>query len=270
MKESFQPHPIIYAEKALPITDVLKLEPKLQSYLIQENPPKIDLGNSSALRLYNLAVLKAKYGLEIVLPSKMLIPTPGIRYSFLKHILGELSSEKTILEIGTGASAILAMMTAKCFGYTITATEMGESLEWANKNIQLNELTNKINILDSQEFILQGLSLDPSFSLIFSYPPLYSDAEISKITHKSRGFLGKKHELIGGGEEGEKFIIQLIKESVSSPILKKGGTLALLLIPSQQRDQLILNTLKEVGMKVRLTTLLAGTRKRTILEAIKY
>ncbi|MFX0063932.1 MAG: RlmF-related methyltransferase [Candidatus Hermodarchaeota archaeon] len=269
MKESFQAHPIIHAEKALPITDVLKLEPKLQDYLIQENPPKIDLGNSSALRLYNLAVLKAKYGLEIVLPDKTLIPTPGIRYSFLKHMLADLDPENTILEIGTGASAVLAMMAAKCFGYAITATEMGESLKWANKNIRLNELTNKINVLDSQGSILQDLSLDLSFSLIFSYPPLYSDTETVKITQKDRGFLGVKHELIGGGKEGEKFIIQLIKESKSSPILKKGGTLALLLIPSQQRDQIILKTLKEVGMEVRLTTLLAGTRKRIILEAIK-
>ncbi|MFX1533289.1 MAG: RlmF-related methyltransferase [Promethearchaeota archaeon] len=261
---------IIYAEKALPIVDILQLEPKLVKYLIQKDPPKIDLGDSAALRLYNLTVFKAKYGLEIVLPDEMLIPTSGIRYSFLKHILTNLSSEANILEIGTGSSAILAMMAAKCFGYTITATEMGESLEWANKNVQLNELTSKINVIDSQGSILQGLSLNLSFSLIFSYPPLYSNTEIPKITQKSRGFLGKKHELIGGGKEGEKFIIQLIKESISSPILRKGGTLALLLIPSRQRDQIILKALKEVGMKVRLTTLLAGTRKRTILEAIKH
>ncbi|MFX1537595.1 MAG: RlmF-related methyltransferase [Promethearchaeota archaeon] len=222
MVESFQTSSVIHAEKALPIADMLKLEPKLQAYLIQEKPPKIDLGNSSALRLYNLTVFKAKYGLEIVLPDEMLIPTSGIRYSFLKHILTNLSSEANILEIGTGSSAILAMMTAKCFGYSITVTELGESLEWANKNIQLNELTSKINILNSQGSILQGLSLDLSFSLIFSYPPLYSNTEILKITQKSRGFLGKNHELIGGGKEGEKFIIRLIKKSASSPVLKKG------------------------------------------------
>ncbi|HIP74977.1 MAG TPA: SAM-dependent methyltransferase, partial [Thermococcus paralvinellae] len=80
----------------LKIKDALKIFPELQKYI---KNGKLDFSNREARILYNKAVVKAVFGIEIEYHPKGLITPPISRYIFLKTFLR--GGEK-VLEIGTG------------------------------------------------------------------------------------------------------------------------------------------------------------------------
>ena len=93
--------------------------------------PRIDNLNRDALLLYNYYIAKDIDGLEINFETEhAIIPTPVMRFNFLKHIL---RPNATVIELGTGASAIIAMLAAKQFNARVYATEMDpQYIEYAN------------------------------------------------------------------------------------------------------------------------------------------
>ena len=126
---------ILTRKCGLPVERALTMSPSLARHAVNG---KLDLGNSKVLKLYNQLVLKDLMNLHFELPDGFLIPTICSRFEFLKYCLK--SSPKKVLEIGTGASAILALM----MGYLdiqVTATEIDPiAYRSAQKNIELNNL----------------------------------------------------------------------------------------------------------------------------------
>ncbi|UCG01245.1 MAG: RlmF-related methyltransferase [Candidatus Heimdallarchaeota archaeon] len=204
--------PLFSPEKpcGLPFKEAFTRYPALRKYAI--NGDQIDLGNSQALLLYNRLVLQDFMGLDFTVPPGYLIPTICSRWEFVCWIIHEKIPSK-VLEVGTGASAILSMMLAK-LGCHVKATELDEvAYQSARNNIKENNFESQILLIKVRDTnsILKGYfdSL-ATFDAIICNPPQY---DLSYFHKKSliKGFAGQKLELVGG-EEGDEFILRLIEE----------------------------------------------------------
>lgn len=201
------------SKKCVPIKQAIKEYPLLQKYACEG---KLDFGNSDALRLYNIAIAKIMFNLDINLPIPNLIPTICLRYYYVKVVFKKTNFKK-LLEIGTGSTAIMAMIAAKQFGAKVDATEINtESINNANIVIERNNLSSYINIIPSQGEILEGILGDTSYDALICYPPMYPEYNRKEYTNrrKLRGFQGNASEMIGGGEDGFDFISQLLFELI--------------------------------------------------------
>jgi methylase of polypeptide subunit release factors len=185
----------------------LRLDPRLVQFF---KDGKLDLGNSTALLLYNKVVLKEFMDLTFDLPDGYLIPTICSRWKFLKYVL-QYNPTK-VLEIGTGASGILSLMLGR-LGISVTATEVDKkALRSAQSNIELNNLTEKVSLVQSQGEIVKNLIPQLyEYDLIICNPPQYDEKYYQEHKSNSRGFIGKYLELVGG-DKGYEFILTLLAE----------------------------------------------------------
>ena len=140
--------PLFYVDRRYPTSRAIELHPDLIPFLKTIDPPRINKESREALLLYNYYVAKDLFDLKIEFEKDVaIIPTPVMRYAFLQHLI---SPKCSIIELGTGASAIIAMLAAKCFNAHVYATEMDpQYIEFANKNVLANKLENKIQIINS-------------------------------------------------------------------------------------------------------------------------
>lgn len=172
---------------------------------------RIDLGNSQALLLYNRLVLQDFMSLDFTVPPGYLVPTVCSRWLFVNWIIQE-GTPSRVLEIGTGASAILAMMFAKV-GCHVEATESNElASENALNNVKLNNLESQILLRKvTTDCILKDYydSL-VEFDAIVCNPPQY-DQNFFFLHSSKKGFVGKEFELVGG-QKGHEFIVRLLEE----------------------------------------------------------
>lgn len=222
--------PIYRVEPGLPLSVAMKNHPDIIPHLRCLDPPSINNTNRESLLLYNYYIAKDVYGLDIKFESKnAIIPTPVMRYSFLKHIL---TPNAQVIELGTGASAIIAMLAAKHFNARVYATEIDpEYLQLAQENVQNNHLENKITIIDSKGKYLDGVfPEDLKVDYIISNPPYYEKIRSPKFL-----WGGKAHELISG-EFGESFILRMIAEG--KKYLKPLGMISFI-IPKTRPETLV-------------------------------
>ncbi len=193
----------------LPFKEAIQRCPTLGKYATKG---KIDLGNSEALLLYNQLVLNDFMSLDFNVPPGYLIPTVCSRWQFVSWIIREKIPLK-VLEIGTGASAILAMMFAK-IGCHVEVTEIDEmACQSAQHNINLNGLDSRITlkkIEDEEHILINCYESLRNFDLVVCNPPQYDQNYFKKRSLK-KGFVGQELELVGG-KEGHEFILKLIEE----------------------------------------------------------
>lgn len=205
-------NPSFYPQKpcGLLIKDAIQRCPALRKYTIK-GKNSIDLGNSQALLLYNRLVLKDFMSLDFTIPPGYLIPTVCSRWMFIKWIIREKTPSK-VLEVGTGASAILAMMLAK-IGCHVEATENNEiAYQSAQNNIKTNNLTSLISLkrAEKDRFLRGYYDSLVEYDVIVCNPPQY-DQNYFHQQVPNRGFNGKEFELVGG-KNGHEFIVRLIEE----------------------------------------------------------
>jgi len=194
----------------LPIKEALQRYPALRKYTIK-GKNSIDLGNKQALLLYNRLVLQDFMSLDFSVPSGYLIPTICSRWMFISWVIHR-DTPNRILEIGTGASAILAMMFAK-IGCRVEATEIDEiALQSARKNVTLNNLGALISLkkVAKDDFLKQYYDSLTEFDAILCNPPQY-DQKYFHQRSLNKGFVGQEFELVGG-KIGHEFIVRLIEE----------------------------------------------------------
>jgi hypothetical protein len=89
----------------LPVREAARLFPELKNYLDERG--RLDLSNREARILYNKAIAKAVFGLDIEYHPRGLVTTPVSRYLFLKTFL---RGGERVPEIGTGHTAMMALM----------------------------------------------------------------------------------------------------------------------------------------------------------------
>ncbi|AFL95102.1 hypothetical protein containing SAM domain 5 [Thermococcus cleftensis] len=230
----------------LPIKDALKLFPELGKYIDERG--RLDFSNRKARILYNQAIAKALFGLDIEYHPHGLVTTPVSRYLFLKTFLG---GGERVLEIGTGHTALMALMSAKLFNCDVTATEIDEEFfEYARRNIKRNRA--RVKLIRSNSGIIRGVIPEGElFEVIFSAPPYYEGPTKGVLTEL---------EGVGGGKHGEGFSVRLIEEALD--YLKPGGRVALFLPDKGPLIEAVEEKGKELGYSVRDVRFKAGTRWR--------
>lgn len=230
----------------LPVREAVELFPELEKYLDEKG--RLDFSNRNARILYNRAIARAIFDLDIDYHPRGLVTTPVSRYLFLKTFLR--GGEK-VLEIGTGHTAMMALIAEKLFKCNVTATELDdEFFAYAKANIERNGA--KVRLIKSGGGITRGVIPEgEKFDVIFSAPPYYE--------RPTRGVLTER-EGVGGGEHGEAFSVRLIEEALE--YLKPRGKVALFLPDKQPLIDAITERGKEVGYSVRDVKFKVGTRWR--------
>ena len=230
----------------LPVKEAVKLFPELERYLNERG--RLDFSNREARILYNRAIARAVFGLEIEYHPRGLVTTPVSRYLFLKTFL---RGGERVLEIGTGHTAMMALMAAKIFNCDVTATELDdEFFAYAKANIGRNRAN--VRLLKSGGGIIRGVVPEgEKFDVIFSAPPYYEAP--------TKGILTER-EGVGGGKYGEEFSIRLIEEALD--YLNPGGEVALFLPDKEPLIEAITEKGEELGYTVRDVRFRVGTRLR--------
>ncbi|AEH25351.1 RlmF-related methyltransferase [Pyrococcus yayanosii] len=232
----------------LPIMEAVRLFPELGRYLDERG--RLDFSNREARILYNKAVAKALFGLDIEYHPRGLVTPPISRYIFLKIFLR--GGEK-VLEIGTGHTAMMALMAEKLFNCIVTATELDdEFFAYAKLNVERNNA--KVRLIKSNGGIIRGVVPPETFDVIFSAPPYYE--------RHVRGVLTER-EAVGGGRFGEAFSIKLLEEAVD--YLRPGGKVALFLPDKGPLIEAVKEKGKELGYEIRDIRFKVGTRWRHAL-----
>ncbi|EHR77370.1 SAM-dependent methyltransferase [Thermococcus litoralis DSM 5473] len=237
----------------LPVREAIKIFPELEKYLDEKG--RLDLSNRRARILYNKAIAKAVFGIEVEYHPRGLITTPISRFIFLKTFLR--GGEK-VLEIGTGHSALMAIMADKLFNCEVWATEVDdEFFEYARRNIEQNK--SKVNLIKSNGEIIEGLiPKGEKFDVIFSAPPYYEKPTKGVLTER---------EGVGGGKYGEAFSIKILKEGWQ--YLEENGKVALFLPDKQSLLRSIILEGERIGYFVQDIRFKVGTRYRHSLIFFK-
>ncbi len=230
----------------LPVREAVRLFPELEKYLDERG--RLDFSNRKARILYNRAIAKAVFGLEVEYHPRGLVTTPISRYLFLKTFL---RGGERVLEIGTGHTALMAIMVAKIFSCDVTATELDdEFFEYAGRNIERNRA--RVRLLKSNGGIIRGVVPGGErFDVIFSAPPYYEVPAKGVLTER---------EGVGGGKYGEEFSVKLIGEALD--YLNPDGKVALFLPDKDPLIDVITKRGEELGYAVRDLRFKAGTRWR--------
>lgn len=230
----------------LPVKEAVKLFPELERYIDERG--KLDFSNREGRILYNRAIAKVIFGLDIEYHPKGLVTTPISRYLFLRTFLR--GGEK-VLEIGTGHTAMMALMAERLFNCDVTATELDdEFFEYAKRNIEKNGANVKL-IKSDGGIIRDVVPKGEGFDVIFSAPPYYESPTKGVLTEK---------EGVGGGRYGEAFSVRLIEEALE--YLNPGGKVALFLPDKEPLIKAIAEKGEELGYSVRDIKFKLGTRWR--------
>lgn len=173
----------------------------------------------------NKVLLKKYFSLNYwTIPQQNLCPTVPGRADYLyylKDIIGD--GKKSILDIGTGASAIYPILGYKLFNWNFVGTDIDPiTIKNAQEILKRNKFSNEQIKLRFQEnemaFFKNIMKANDQFDASICNPPFFENEEQAlrwnqkKWKNKTPESIGTKNELICNG--GEKtFITNMIKES---------------------------------------------------------
>ena len=251
---------------SLPIKEIKEKFPEIKQWLNKNN--KIDLGNPQALYYYNKCLFKLLDDVDIDLSiqvdtEKNLIPTAGLRRAIVAVIMN-LAKPSKIIEIGTGASAIMSLLFAKN-GVKVIATEINElSFASALHQIQLNHADQLITLIKSTGGIFDYLEKYFPVDCVLSLPPYYA-ADTKHIPKPSkRGFQGTDSELYSFGEDID-FSLALLNEWYQL----HSSTYLIILWKNLESVDKALSIIKSFKINNQTIEIKAGTRKRYLTITTK-
>ncbi|MEM9835316.1 MAG: 23S rRNA (adenine(1618)-N(6))-methyltransferase RlmF [Bacteroidota bacterium] len=226
-------------------------EPDLKAYLktTKANKVSLDFSQPAAVKLLNKALLKTTYQVDYWdIPKGALCPPVPGRLDYLLHMAdllevphqfgGGKKPKMKMLDIGTGASCIYAILANRALGWSVVATDTdGVALKTAQAILAANANLKKgieLRRQRSVEAIFHGVVAPyEQFDLCVCNPPFYaSAAEAAAQTNQkwqkmrraneykraTRNFGGRDNELhTKGGEKA--FVLQMIRESEENPKL---------------------------------------------------
>ncbi|RFN53674.1 23s rrna (-n6)-methyltransferase [Fusarium flagelliforme] len=177
------------------------------------------------------SLLKLDFKLQLELPDDRLCPPVTNRHNYilwLKNLLDSSSYEKNDrnvvgLDIGTGASCIYPLLGCRERDWNFIATDIdSKSLEYARRNVALNNLDQRIKVVERKPtdniIPLDDLQV-PSIAFTMSNPPFYKSEQelIESAKKKSRApftaCTGAKVEMVTDGGEIA-FVDRILKESL--------------------------------------------------------
>ncbi|SGZ31508.1 BQ5605_C043g12063 [Microbotryum silenes-dioicae] len=191
----------------------------------------IDYKDENALRALSSALLERDFGLRIELPRDRLCPIVPGRVEYvtfilrLVHLNPQRSSHVRGLDVGTGASAIYALLVAKmqadAFVYGSEVDEHSQSC--AIRNVNANNLTARVQVVcstrEEDPLFPKETWADNELDFTMCNPPFYeSEVEIRALATEKDGqpsavCTGASNEMVTKGGEIE-FVGRMIEESV--------------------------------------------------------
>jgi len=218
---------------------LIKSYPPLQPHVIKNlaGEPTISFSDPEAVKALNTALLIEHYGLQHWdIPEGYLCPRVPGRADYLHHLADLLAAggplltgkEVRILDIGTGANLIYAILGQRIYDWSMVGTEVDPlALKTAKALIGINPvLQNGIRLRQQKHprSILEGIIRENDFfHATVCNPPFYaSEAEAAEANARKRKNLklGKVGRTVAGQpaelwtEGGERsFLLQLIRES---------------------------------------------------------
>ncbi|KAL7944285.1 hypothetical protein V8C42DRAFT_326370 [Trichoderma barbatum] len=192
---------------------------------------ELNFNDPIAVMQLTKTLLKVDFDLRVELPDDRLCPPVANRHNYilwLKDLLDTTSYDdpgrKVVgLDIGTGASCIYPLLGCAQRAWSFIATDIDEkSLEWAKRNVKLNDFDSRIQVIgrrpDDALIPLDHLKID-SIDFTMTNPPFYESEEamVKSAQEKSRppfaACTGAKVEMVTqGGEVG--FISRIFEESL--------------------------------------------------------
>jgi 23S rRNA (adenine1618-N6)-methyltransferase len=238
---------------------------------IRPNPAgkdSIDFSDPIAIQVFNRALLKHHYQVEgWSIPEGYLCPAIPGRADYIHHLadlLGTTGDDVTVLDIGTGSSAIYPILGRREYGWRFVGTDIDRAaLASAQANIDRNPGLSegiRLRVQVSEKRILEGvIRASDRFDAVMCNPPFHeSEEQVRAATRRKwknlgkekadeamRNFGGRAHELwCAGGEEA--FIRRMVRESVSFSQQVEWFTS---LVAKKNRLDAILNELKGIGAR---------------------
>lgn len=184
---------------------LIENDPELKKYASKNANGKwrIDFSRRNATLALSSAILRHHYDISLTLPSGQLVPTIPNRVQYLKWAANLLppssvSSDITVLDIGTGPSCIYPMLGARLFPkWTYVAIDSDISaVKFARMNCRNNNLTT-VTVFDTSESndILSLEVLEQSPDLTVCNPPFHDQLPLSEDR------AGTKAQLVTEGGE---------------------------------------------------------------------
>ncbi|KAG5915625.1 hypothetical protein E4U61_004428 [Claviceps capensis] len=194
----------------------------------------LDFRDPKSVMQLTKTLLRLDFGIKIHLPDDRLCPPVPNRHNYLiwlKDLLDtssydEPGQKRTGLDIGTGASCIYPLLGCAQRPWSFIATDTDpSSLEWAQSNIKLNDLSHRIHILprhpDSSLIPLNEPGLPSTIDFTMTNPPFYSSEEemLQSAQNKHRpphtACTGSTSEMVTPGGELA-FVQRIFTESLVS------------------------------------------------------
>lgn len=206
--------------------------PEFRKYAIPDakcQKVRVDFTNAEALRTLTKILLKKDFNLDIVIPEGFLIPTVPQRLNYilwLEDLISDIDPAKRKecicgIDIGTGACAIFSILGAQKNGWNFVASESSDdAILWAKKNVEKNNLCNKITVTK----VNQGSSLGEILSLnqecydfCMCNPPFFENIEDIRKKHRHSNEtiadVAQKDEIFVKGGEYE-FVKNILQDSL--------------------------------------------------------
>lgn len=181
-------------------------------------------------------------GYEFYVDENVLIPQPDTE--ILVEEVIEISKKKEsikILDICTGSGCIGISLAKKIENAQVTLSDISiKALEVAKKNTNINNISNRINFIQSDMFE----NITEKYDIIVSNPP-YIETGVIKTLDKT--VQNEPHLALDGGEDGLKFYRILIQEGMK--YLNDNGYLCLEIGYDQKEKVMELAKGKEVYCK---------------------
>ncbi|ETS75893.1 hypothetical protein PFICI_12837 [Pestalotiopsis fici W106-1] len=253
----------------------------LQFYLKGER--HLDFTDPKAVVQLTKSLLKVDFGLTFELPDDRLCPPVPNRHNYILWIKALLDSSSTSyselynperkvegLDIGTGASAIYPLLgCTQRPGWSFIATDIDhESLSWARRNVAINELESRIQLLQrspTDNLIPLDNSEVACLDFVMTNPPFYSsESELlelakTKAQPPNSACTGAAHEMVCDGGEVQ-FFQRIFDESCQ---LKNRVQWYTIMLGKQSSLELVVRIIQRNGIdNYALAQFVQGTKTR--------
>ncbi|GIY40211.1 RNA N6-adenosine-methyltransferase METTL16, partial [Caerostris extrusa] len=204
--------------------------PEFRKYAISDKKGKyrVDYTDPNSLRMLTKILLKKDFDVNVEIPLGFLIPTVPQRLNYilwiedLLNVLPKRNETIRGIDIGTGPCAILSLLGSKKNGWNFVSTETAdEAIQWAEKNIETNNLQSSIKIIkvNKGSILHEVLSTnEENYDFCVCNPPFFENIE--DIRKKPPGMkkkldiFAKKEEIFSEGGEVS-FVKQMLKDSLA-------------------------------------------------------
>lgn len=135
----------------------------------------------------------------------------GIDSILLSDFAKEIKENSTIIDLGTGTGIIAIMLSAKTKSSKIIGVEIQKEVyEMAKKSIKLNNLENKIELINKNINDLEGILSYGTFDAVVTNPPYKKIG--TGIINKNEKKLISRHEITASLEDFIKVSNKLLKD----------------------------------------------------------